>query len=656
MNYSPQAENFLRGGRMCGVAGLVSRDDVSHKKHSIHRMTERLQHRGPDGTGTYVDESIALGHTRLSIVDVAHGAQPMHLFSDEGHYSIVFNGEIFNHKVLRKTLEHSGYKFKTHCDTEVLLSLFALYGPSAIERLNGQWALAIWDHNRKRLFLSRDRTGVRPLHYVSRDGDFAFASEVKSLFTLDWVERALDPEALDDILHFWAPLPGKTVFKGVKELPPGHSMFVTQDGKVDIFSYWDISYPKEKDDYRTADIAVDALSDRLLEAIRLRLDADVPVGAYLSGGLDSSIVVSLAKSLIGENLQTFGISFSDPRFDESTHQAAVTQALGTKHHSLYCSPAEIGAAFTAAVCHAERPLVRTAPVPMYLLSRLVKERGFKVVLTGEGADEFFGGYDLFRETLVRRYTMRRPLASSTNSIYRRLYSYIPELQSLPTGFLDGFFGQTGIGLESPLFSHIPRIETTRRIRGLLHPDWRLEEYGACQRLIRMLPYSFYRMSPLEKSQYLEAKVLMPGYILSSQGDRMSMAHGVEGRFPFLDPNVIRFATRLPSYFRVLGFKEKWLLKRLGGRLLPESIWGRHKQPFRAPDAEILQQGKSQNGESLLSFLSPERVRNAGIFSPVAVEKLRKRSQESQRPLSIRDQMALTFALSTQILHESYITR
>jgi asparagine synthase (glutamine-hydrolysing) len=164
------------------------------------------------------------------------------------------------------------------------------------------------------------------------------------------------------------------------------------------------------------------------------------------------------------------------------------------------------------------------------------------------------------------------------------------------------------------------------------------------------------MSPLEKSQYLEAKVLMPGYILSSQGDRMSMAHGVEGRFPFLDPNVIRFATRLPSYFRVLGFKEKWLLKRLGGRLLPESIWGRHKQPFRAPDAEILQQGKSQNGESLLSFLSPERVRNAGIFSPVAVEKLRKRSQESQRPLSIRDQMALTFALSTQILHESYITR
>lgn len=638
---------------MCGVVGWLGRREMGDRKESILKMIRTIQHRGPDGDGVHVEEAIGLGHTRLSIVDLAQGSQPMH--TADGRYTIVFNGEIFNHKALRSSLERNGHIFRTQCDTEVLLHLFVQYGPSAVERLNGEWSFAIWDRVTKRLFLSRDPTGVRPLHYVFKNGDFAFASEVKALFVLPWIERSLDPETLDDILHFWAPLPGRTSFKGVQELPPGHSMFVSEHTEPDIFAYWDLTFPTEKRAFRSEEEAVKALRETLSRAVRLRLDADVPVGSYLSGGLDSSIVAFLAQELAPGSLATFGLSFADKRFDEGVYQRHMAQALGTHHHTLYCTEREIGDSFFDVVRHTERPVIRTAPAPMYLLSKLVRDRGYKVVLTGEGADEFFGGYDIFREALARRYLHSRPQAKVAQVIFSQLYQYMPEIHAVPPDFVSGFFRQEQKSFAPSLFSHVPRIELTRRIRGLLHPDLRMKEYSACERLVRTLPFSFRSLSLLEKSQYLEAKVLMPGYILSSQGDRMTMAHGVEGRFPFLDPQVIDFASRLPSHLRVLGLKEKWLLKKLGERILPREIWERPKQPFRAPDADILRKGVMPSGESLLQVLESDRIRQTGIFCPIAMEVFRKRIVTSQRPLSLRDQMALSFAVSTQILHETHVS-
>ena len=387
---------------MCGIAGVLNLDQEPADPERTVAMAALLTHRGPDAAACVADGPAALAHTRLSIVDIAGGAQPMS--TADGALIITFNGEIFNHPELRDELSSLGRRFTTRSDTEVILQAYAEWGEDCVTHLNGQWAFAIWDSRRRQLFLSRDRMGIRPLYYTTHGDRFLFASEIKALFAAG-APAQIDSIALAQLFTFWVTIPPRTIFKGVQQLPPGCSM-VVRDRTVTVRKYWDLDFSYDDDRRISEDEYAAELMDVLVDATRIRLRADVPVGAYLSGGLDSSAVALLATKFASTTLDTFSIAFDSGEFDERTFQEQAARHLGTRHHVLCCSPEEIAGAFSDVVWHAESPLLRTAPSPMFLLSKTVRDKGYKVVLSGEGADEVLGGYDIFKEAKVREVPAR----------------------------------------------------------------------------------------------------------------------------------------------------------------------------------------------------------------------------------------------------------
>ena len=459
---------------------------------------------------------------------------------ENGKLWISFNGEIFNYIELREELVRKGHRFATRSDTEVILHLYREEGEDCVRRLNGQWAFAIWDSEQQKLFLSRDRFGVRPLFYTHSDARFLFASEIKSLLTWTEVDAELDLRALDQIFTVWVTIPPRTAFRNILQLPPGHSL-VVKDGKIEIRQYWRLEYAPENEGAQgTEKKLAEELLSLLLDATRIRLRSDVPVGAYLSGGLDSTLITALTKSLVGERLRTFSISFEDPTFDESPYQREASAFFGTQHSDVRCSYENIARIFPDVIWHCEQPILRTAPVPMFLLARLVRESGFKVVLTGEGADETMGGYDVFKEAKIRRFWARHPESRIRPMLLKRLYPYMDAMQRQPAAYLKTFFRITDEDLGSPFFSHLPRWELTARLKAFFSEEVRkeLEFYTTTDDLARELPSNYGSWSAFNQAEFLEAQYLMPGYILSSQGDRMAMAHSVEGRYPFLDYRLV----------------------------------------------------------------------------------------------------------------------
>jgi asparagine synthase (glutamine-hydrolysing) len=613
-------------------------------------MTGALSHRGPDDRGFYGNSRIGLGHARLSIIDLAGGAQPMPNASRS--VWITFNGEIFNYLELRGELIAKGHRFSTQSDTEVILHLYEEEGERCVERLNGQWAFAIWDEPRRRLFLSRDRIGVRPLFYTQTTDSFLFASEIKALFTCPEVSRELDLEALDQIFTFWCTLPPRTAFKSIRQLPPGHSMLV-EDGQLRLWPHWRLELNpergcKEESEQKHADELLALLHD----AVRIRLRSDVPVGAYLSGGLDSTLVTALTNKLAGNHLRSFSVAFDDPSLDESSYQQQASSFLGTEHSTVQCSSDDIARAFPEVIRHAEQPILRTAPAPMFLLSRLVRDSGFKVVLTGEGADEMLGGYDIFKEVKIRLFWMRNPQSRLRPQLLRRLYPYMESIQRQPASYLANFF-QVGPQYQGPFFSHLPRWQLTAKAKAFFSDSTRaaLGRYDAMAELESALPEAYRGWDPFLQAQFLESNYLLPGYILSSQGDRMAMAHSVEGRFPFLDHRVVEFASRLPVRMKMKVLDEKHLLKRCARGLIPAAVTQRRKQPYRAPDGEcFLEAGACEYVDELLS---PDCIRRNGVFDAEAVTKLRAKFRAG-RAIGAKDNMALVGILSTQLLIQQFV--
>ena len=399
---------------MCGISGILNFNHQPVSLRVLKDMIRRLAHRGPDATGFFIRREVGLAHTRLTIIDAAGGQQPMH--NEDRSLWITFNGEIFNYVELRSDLIQKGHRFASRSDTEVILHLYEEEGEECVHKLNGQWAFAIWDSHKRILFISRDRLGITPLFYVHTGRAFMFASEIKALFAHPEVPRQLDLNSLNQLFTFWVTLPPRTAFNDIKELPPGHSL-VVRDGQVTLCRYWELNYePEETED---SEHLTKRYADRLLElladATRIRLRSDVPVGAYLSGGLDSSVITALVLTLNDAPVRTFSISFEDTEYDESQYQQEVVSFLGTEHQELRCSRADIAQSFPQVIWHSEKPLVRTAPAPLYMLSGLVHREGFKVVLTGEGADEMLGGYDIFKEMKVRRFFGSRPASRSRTS-------------------------------------------------------------------------------------------------------------------------------------------------------------------------------------------------------------------------------------------------
>lgn len=616
------------------------------------RLIGLVRHRGPEQSGLYVDDWCALGHARLNIIDLSGGGQPIH--NEDRTLWIVYNGEVFNHPELRRELEARGHQFYTRTDTEVIVHLYEERGAACLEALNGQFAFALWDARRRELFLARDRMGICPLHYAVFDGRLIFASELKAILAYPGFPRQLDPEALNEVFTYWTTLPGRSAFAGIHELPAGHCLTL-REGAHHVRRYWEIPTPapEEQLDWPEARLA-EAVREALTDAVRIRLRADVPVGCYLSGGLDSSAIAGLVVKNFDGGVRTFGIRFRDPRFDEGEHQARMAAHLGVDHHTLWAEEAAIGESLEAALWHIEKPLLRTAPVPLFLLSEEVRRCGYKVALTGEGADEIFGGYNIFRETKVRRFWSRQPGSALRPLLIGRLYPYIfndPRLQQA----LTGFFGQSLREVEDPFYSHAIRWGNTGRLRSFFQPELQaaFDPEASLAALQGLLPERFGALDALGKAQHLEMLIFLSNYLLSSQGDRVAMAHAVELRVPFLDHRVVELALRTPSALKIRGMREKHILREAMRGVALESVIERNKQPYRAPIRESLLAGRG--GALVEEYAGAAALRKAGLFEPRRVGLLIQKMRQAGAPSEV-DSMALIGVISTQILHRKFVAQ
>lgn len=638
---------------MCGIAGYFNlKGESPPDRELIGRMVNMIRHRGPDEFGAYMDNICALGQARLSIIDLATGSQP--LSNEDETLWITFNGEIFNYIELRAELEKSGHRFKTRSDTEVIVHSYEQWGEDCLSHFNGQFAFAIYDKKDKSLFVARDRLGIRPVFYTTQSGRFYFASEIKSIFCEPAIPRKLDYKGLDEIFTWWTTSPPRTAFENINELEAG-TFIEIKDGRLEERQYWSMDFPTEFDSGRNLDSWAEELHALLVDAVRLRLRADVPVGAYLSGGLDSSATTALIRNFTDTRADTFSIAFHDKAYDESGYQNQMAEFLGTNHHQIQCSYKDIAENFPKVIWHTERPILRTAPAPLFMLSGLVRRNNFKVVLTGEGADEILAGYDIFKETLIRNFWAREADSEWRPALLKRLYPTLPLSASRAKFYLETFY-KSGLSETGEFyFSHIPRINTTTKIKDYFADDVKsqLKGHDSVRSFKAHIPESFYKWRHLLRAQYLEARSLLSGYLLSSQGDRVSAANSIEGRYPFLDHRVVELGARIPPWYKILGLKEKLVLKKAMKKELPPEITDRVKQPYMAPDSNSFFQEDSP--AYISDILSETSLREAGVFNPLFVSKLSaKCARLHHSHLSFKDNMSFIGILSAQLLIDQYV--
>jgi asparagine synthase (glutamine-hydrolysing) len=631
---------------MCGLAGWCC---GAKNSWQLKHMLNAIGHRGPESIGTYESDHASLGHARLAIVDLAGGQQPIP--NEDESVWIICNGEIYNYPQLRQRLIARGHSFRTHSDTEVVLHLYEEKGVAGLSDLNGQYAFAIWDQGHHQLILCRDRVGIHPLFYTFVDGCCYFSSEIKALLTIPRLKTEPDLPMLGAIWTFWSLPAGRTSFQGIYELPPAH-VAVLEYGQQRLRTqrYWQLDFTASG---LSSAEAGDALSELLEDAVNIRLQADVPVVTYLSGGLDSSLITALA-SKYTTGLHTFSLAFEQVDYDESSYQRLVAAYLGSQHHILRCDTQQLAAALPKMVYHTEAPQLRPGPISMMLLSEYVRQLGFKVVLTGEGADEFFLGYDLFKETAVRRFMARDPLSARRRALIRQVYRYVARRESMQKGLEFAF--QAGLDhADEDFFSHYLRWNKTCRLQHYFLPEvqaqFRLDPL--LSDLEQALPAGFKSWEWMAKAQALEITTFLTPYLLASQGDRASMAHAVEGRYPFLDHRLIELANALPVSFKLRNLKEdKYLLRQLARLHLPAEIAARPKVPYRTPMQSIV---KTQTCGYIDELLSPEVLRAVGLFVPQHAHKLLEKVRKSAS-VSEMDEMALCGIITTQLWYQTFIQR
>jgi asparagine synthase (glutamine-hydrolysing) len=651
---------------MCGIAGIVNLSDRRDPPtvELLQSMIGAIRHRGPDEYGLYRDSHAGLVHARLSIVDLKTGQQPM--TNEDGTLWLIFNGEIFNFVELKIELEKLGHRFQTHSDTEIILHAFESWGADCFARFNGQWALALWNRQTRTLVLSRDRIGVRPLYIHEKNRRVLFGSEIKALFADPSVPRVINPQGIDQTFTYWASIAPVTVFEGIEELPPGSFRIYGPDGEKKEKLYWRPAYPEAPKSWEhgsgfpTFADSTELLHEKLEQATRLRmLRSDVPVGSYLSGGLDSSVIAQLGRKAKEGRFETFSMRFDDLEFDETQYQRMMAATLDSSHREIVVTRKDIARVFPDVILHTERPILRTAPAPLFLLSKAVRESGIKAVLTGEGADEMLGGYDIFREAKIRQFWSHQPNSKVRPLLFDRIYPYLARSPQRARGMALEFWKK---GLEragSPGFSHGPRWQTTSSLKKFLSRDFLSSiEKNPPPTALDNLPAAFNQWDSLAQAQYLEVTSLLSTYLISSQGDRMLMAHSVEGRFPFLDADVMEFCNNLPAEHKLAFLEEKRILKKVAEGLIPDAIIHRKKQPYRAPDAASF---LAQDAPEYIQELFSDRVlKSNGVFNSEAVRGLydkciSKRDKVHEPGLfSNTDNMAFVGILSTQLVVRQFI--
>ena len=637
---------------MCGIAGFINSGiSLAEAEVILNRMMTRIHHRGPDDCGLYLEPGMGMGNVRLSIIDLSGGDQP--LSNEDGSLWIVYNGEVFNYIELHEELVKKGHRFRTQCDTEVILHMYEEYGSDALQYLNGQFAFAIWDNKKKECFFARDRTGIRPLFYSEVNGMLVFGSEIKSIFEFPGIRRHFSPEALKEIFTFWTTLSPRTLFDGVYELPPGHYAHY-KNGHLKIKKFWSLRYATTSTQFNgTASEALDQFRYLLSDSVVLRLRSDVPVAAYLSGGLDSSTTTALIKKVAPGHLNTFSIGFADDNFDETKYQHEVSKYFRTNHKSIVCSANDIAEWFPKVVWHSEIPLLRTSPAPMMGLSKLVHDNGIKVVITGEGADEALAGYNIFKETLIRQFWARQPQSRIRPMLLKKLYPYLSNISQASLGMLRMFFAYQLEETDSPIYSHLLRWQNTSNIQKHFTSELNdyLEDYDPVFDYAEMIRPEVEGISSLAKAQLIETNIFMSGYLLSSQGDRMAMANSVEGRYPFLDYRLLEFTASLPDEFKLKGMNEKFLLKELMKDKLPKSVLNRPKQAYRAPILDAFLGSKVPDYVS--DMLSEKSLKECEVFDTESVNNLIHKIKAAYIPSEV-DSMALVGILSTQLLFSQFV--
>ena len=594
---------------MCGIVATVSRrGDVS--EDALQRATRRLHHRGPDAQHVWVDPRgrVGLGHARLSIIDLTTGDQP--IANEDGRLHLVHNGEFYDFERIRTVLERDGHAFRTRSDSEIALHLYEAQGARSVHALRGEFAYAIWDERDGVLFAARDRFGIKPVYYTVHDGTFYLASEVKAFMELG-VPLRWDRDALYDA-HFVAHAPDRTLFAGIYQLPPG-SYLMTDGEHVRIVQYWDWNYPLTEDTAVAGDPRehIERFTHAFEEAVRLRLRADVPVACYLSGGIDSCAVLGVASKLSARPLRAYTLSFDHADYDEGAIAEAQSKLSGAEFCRIDIRSEHMADHFADALYHAERPFANAHVVAKYLLSRAVRDSGVKVVLTGEGSDEILAGYPHFRRDAV--------LYGSDGLDASAKATLIAELEKANRVSAGILMPQSGTVLESVrrVLGFVPsQLESWAQMgAGLLRvaSDEFTSEYAERDTYRVMLAcldveHQMTGRDVVNQSLYVWAKTMLPNYILSNLGDRMEMAHSVEGRVPFLDHHVVEAVARMPVSMKINGMTEKWVLRESARPLITDTVYKRQKHPFMSPPATVQQGGK-------LFTMLQDTLRSASLDGP-----------------------------------------
>lgn len=633
--------------------------------NEIQQMNSAISHRGPDASGYFIDGNIALGHTRLSIVDIEHGEQPMH--SLRKHQVISYNGEIYNYKEIAKQLRTQGINLKTHCDTEVLNELVALKGKQALTKLRGMFAFATYDRSSNKLFAARDRLGIKPFYYYFDGNTFIAASEIKAIFASGLVEPKLNKTSIRQHFTYQFSISPYTAFENVYELPPGHHLSISSDKKLSIQQYWDLNFPEENE-YETDDFNFwkKEFEDALHSSAESHLIGDVPIGAYLSGGLDSSTTTYLLKEHYAKRLQTFSIHFTNPSSDESYAYRPVAEHLGVENSELTMEDDREGGYFGLlrdCIYHLEQPQRMAVDIPHFLLSQHVNQQNYKVVYTGDGADEILAGYDCYRQDNIRLWGNEQGNEEAREKFYLSDFTQV---------FAPDF-------LQQMARLHEPTSQSNIISRFGFYPAWfdfwqiladpsdslfvstnNSDDNEQMDQLIQRMKPKVENRHRINQSLYLETKTRLPNWILW-KSDRLSMSHGVEARVPFMDHPLVELAARMPPDFKLNGMDEKYILKQLLNPHLPHIPGDYKKRGFYTPIREWFFQ--ERHLPELDRYLSTQKLEETGLFNPDTVKSMVNELVYGQMPQTANEyfhtmklEWSLMLVLTSQLLNEQFIAK
>lgn len=601
---------------MCGINGIAysTRSGRAINSRVLERMRDVITHRGPDDAGVFIDGNVGLGHRRLSIVDVAGGHQPMTV--EDGKLHITYNGEVYNHADFREELEARGHHYQTKCDTEAILHLYEEHGVRCVEHLRGMFAFAIWDQRKRELFVARDRLGVKPLYFVhDGEGSLFFGSEIKALLAAGAVKPEINLPAIPDFLANHATTGEETLFSGVRRLPPGHTL-LWRDGEIQIDKYWDVRFaaggngvPKRDDDY------VDEWRELFRESVRLRLMADVPLGMFLSGGIDSSAIAAMMAGMVTEPIRTFSVGFAEREANELEFARLVATKFKTEHHEIVISPREFFDVLPRLVWHEDEPIAFESSVPLYFVSKLAQKH-VKVVLTGEGSDEMLGGYGRYRKTILNLAFGKNYEAIAPTAVRGLVQRQLENLPLMVKKKLTRTFLNHPSDIESLYFENFAVFP--RSIQAKLFTGEMKEQIGDVN------PYSSLldcleetdATNLLDKLLYADTKTYLQELLMKQ--DQMSMAASIESRVPFLDHKLVEFTARLPERFKIRGRSTKWILRRAMRGILPEEILTRRKMGFPVPLGRWL---RDEYRWVVDEFVLGDRTNDRGIFDAAALRAL-----------------------------------